>query len=155
MAITMSQAKVDSSAREDLLNSSVDTTIFGGNIAANREEAQIYMQAYYEQNTGAKLAGVTEDFAQSVGKKIEEYCANVEKVLETMETTDSKIAFQGDAIGNALTAFITGVKESAFSYLNKLKAAENQIVNSVSKAYETQDTDISSNLTADTSKLNS
>ena len=38
MAITMSQAKVDSSAREDLLNSSVDAGVVGGNISQQREE---------------------------------------------------------------------------------------------------------------------
>ena len=70
-----------------------------------------------------------------------------------MESTDSKIAFKGEAIGRALENFVSGVKESAFSYLNKLKAAEQQIVYSVNKTYQAQDTDISGNLSADASKL--
>lgn len=154
MAITMSQAKIDNSARENLLNSSVDTGIFGGNIAQDSADAiaqMTYIGEYGGSNT--KLAGVTEDFAKGVTEKIESYCANVEAILKNMESTDSKIAFQGAGIENALSAFITGVKESAFSYLDKLKSAEQQIINSVQTAYATQDTDLSSNLASDTSKL--
>lgn len=153
MAITMSQAKIDNSARENLLNSSVDTGVFGGNIAQGRAEAVALMPVSVGGGTGAKLAGVTEDFAKGVTEKIEGYCANVEAILKKMESTDSKIAFQGAGIENALSAFITGVKESAFSYLDKLKSAEQQIINSVQTAYATQDTDLSSNLASDTSKL--
>lgn len=155
MAITMSQAKIDNSARENLLNSSVDTSIFGGDRAQDSADALAQMTYIGEYGGGsnAKLAGVTEDFAKGVTEKIESYCANVEAILKNMESTDSKIAFQGAGIENALSAFITGVKESAFSYLDKLKSAEQQIINSVQTAYATQDTDLSSNLASDTSKL--
>lgn len=153
MAITMSQAKIDNSAREDLLNSNVDTTVFGGNRAQDRAEAVALMPVSVGGGTGAKLAGVTEDFAKGVTEKIEDYCTNVEAILKNMESTDSKMAFQGAGIERALSAFITGVKESAFSYLDKLRFAEKQIVYSVSKTYQIQDADLSSNLTSDTSKL--
>lgn len=152
MAITMSQAKIDNSARENLLNSNVDTSVFGGDIAQGRAEAAA-MIPMPVGGSSTKLAGVTEDFAKSVTEKIEDYCTNVEAILKNMESTDSKIAFQGVGIERALSAFITGVKESAFSYLDKLRFAEKQIVYSVSKTYQIQDADLSSNLTSDTSKL--
>ena len=135
-----------------LLNSSVDAGVVGGNISQQREETFVWT-GVGGNTSGAKLAGVTEDFAESVSDKIEEYCKTVEDILKDLESTDSKIAFKGEAIGRALENFVSGVKESAFSYLNKLKAAEQQIVYSVNKTYQAQDTDISGNLSADASKL--
>ena len=49
--------------------------------------------------------------------------------------------------------FIVKVKEVANSYLDKLSAAEQEIINSVNAAYDTQDTDLSGDLGADSSTL--
>lgn len=142
MAITMSGATVDSSNRDALLTSVVDTGLLSG----GAKSGGLF-------NSDAKLAGVTESFATAVSDEIDKYCSNVETILKQLETADSTVAFKGSQVGSALANFIEGVKSSAFDYLKKLKEAEQQIVDSVQKAYTTQDTDLSSNLNSDTSSL--
>lgn len=142
MAITMSGATVDSSNRETLLNSEVDKNVLGNNDISD---------PFFLFSAG--LAGVTSEFATAVSAAIDKYCQNIESVLSKLEAIDSKSAFKGSQIDGALANFVEGVKSSALGYLSKLKAAEQQIVESVQKAYATQDTDISSNLNSDTSSL--
>ena len=157
MAITMSGATVDSSSRDDLLNSNVDGSILGGR-QEQKTGAGIGGYSVSSNSTfgsGTTLVGITAEFATASSEAIETYCKNIEDILSKLDSADSTKAFKGSQIGTALANFIEGVKTSALSYLNKLKAAEKQIVESVQKAYNTQDTDISSNLTSDTSKLNS
>ena len=141
MAITMSGATVDSSNRDTLLTSVVDTGLLSGGVAGSF------------WHSDAKLAGVTEQFATAVSGEIDKYCSDVETILKQLEAADSAVAFKGSQIDTALSSFIEGVKSSAFDYLKKLKEAEQQIVDSVQKAYTTQDTDLSSNLNSDTSSL--
>lgn len=150
MAITMSGATVDSSNRETLLNSEVDKNVLGNKV--NNPFSGPLLTSFVRSGTSG-LAGVTSEFATAVSAAIDKYCQNVESILSKLEAIDSKSAFKGSQIDGALTNFVEGVKSSALSYLSKLKAAEQQIVESVQKAYATQDTDISSNLNSDTSSL--
>ena len=149
MAITMSGATVDSSNRETLLNSEVDINVLG-----KHENNILAGFGLTGDLIGTKeLAGVTSEFATAVSAAIDKYCQNIENILSKLEAIDSKSAFKGSQIDGALANFVEGVKSSALSYISKLKAAEQQIVESVQKAYATQDTDISSNLNSDTSSL--
>lgn len=150
MAITMSGATVDSSNREALLNSEVDKNVLGNKV--NNPFAGPLLTSFVRSGTSG-LAGVTSEFATAVSAAIDKYCQNIESILSKLEAIDSKSAFKGSQIDGALANFVEGVKSSALSYLSKLKAAEQQIVESVQKAYATQDTDISSNLNSDTSSL--
>lgn len=150
MAITMSGATVDSSNRETLLNSEVDKNVLGNKV--NTPFLGSALTSFVRSGTSG-LAGVTSEFATAVSAAIDKYCQNIESILSKLESIDSKSAFKGSQIDGALANFVEGVKSSALSYLNKLKAAEQQIVESVQKAYATQDTDISSNLNTDTSSL--
>lgn len=150
MAITMSGATVDSSNRETLLNSEVDKNVLGNKV--NTPFLGSALTSFVRSGTSG-LAGVTSEFATAVSAAIDKYCQNIESILSKLESIDSKSAFKGSQIDGALANFVEGVKSSALSYLNKLKAAEQQIVESVQKAYATQDTDISSNLNSDTSSL--
>ena len=150
MAITMSGATVDSSNREALLNSEVDKNVLGNDV--NKPLTGMVLTSFVRAGTSG-LAGVTSEFATAVSAAIDKYCQNIESVLSKLEAIDSKSAFKGSQIDGALANFVEGVKSSALSYLSKLKAAEQQIVESVQKAYATQDTDISSNLNSDTSSL--
>ena len=143
MAITMSGATVDSSNRDTLLNSVVDTGLLSGGAKGS----------FF--SSSAKLAGVTPEFATAVSDAIDKYCEEVENTLNKLQTVETSNAFKGSQVGGAITNFVEGVKSSAFDYLNKLREAEKQIVESVQKVYATQDTDISGNLNSDTSKLNS
>ncbi len=149
MAITMSGATVDSSNREMLLNSEVDKNVLGNKSYGSSTP---YLRDWARLGT-AGLAGVTSEFATAVSTAIDKYCQNIESILSKLEAIDSKSAFKGSQIGGALANFVEGVKSSALGYLSKLKAAEQQIVESVQKAYATQDTDISSNLNSDTGSL--
>lgn len=150
MAITMSGATVDSSNRETLLNSEVDKNVLGNDV--NKPLTGMMLTGFVRSGTSG-LAGVTSEFATAVSAAIDKYCQNIESILSKLEAIDSKSAFKGSQIDGALANFVEGVKSSALSYLSKLKAAEQQIVESVQKAYATQDTDISSNLNSDTSSL--
>lgn len=150
MAITMSGATVDSSNRETLLNSEVDKNVLGNDV--NKPLTGMMLTGFVRSGTSG-LAGVTSEFATAVSAAIDKYCQNIESILSKLEAIDSKSAFKGSQIDGALANFVEGVKSSALGYLSKLKAAEQQIVESVQKAYATQDTDISSNLASDTSKL--
>ncbi len=151
MAITMSGATVDSSNRETLLNSEVDKNVLGNKTLGSFLTGNIMTSTV--RGFTSSLAGVTSEFATAVSAAIDKYCQNIESILSKLESIDSKSAFKGSQIDGALVNFVEGVKSSALSYLNKLKAAEQQIVESVQKAYATQDTDISSNLNTDTSSL--
>ena len=154
MAITMSGATVDSSNREALLNSEVDKDVLGNGMGfLGNFVSDVDLSSGLTSLLTSGLAGVTSEFATAVSAAIDKYCQNIESVLSKLEAIDSKSAFKGSQIGGALANFVEGVKSSALSYLSKLKAAEQQIVESVQKAYATQDTDISSNLASDTSKL--
>lgn len=157
MAITMSGATVDSSNREALLNSEVDSSILGGGKKEERIGAGLggysVQPTAYGSNT--KLVGITGEFAAFASEAIENYCKGIEDILSKLESEESGMAFQGPSIRGALANFVEGVRSSALSYLNKLKAAEQQIVASVFETYAAQDEDISSNLASDTSKLNS
>ena len=93
------------------------------------------------------------ELTQAYDEKEREY--RHEDILSKLESEESGMAFQGPSIRGALANFVEGVRSSALSYLNKLKAAEQQIVASVFETYAAQDEDISSNLASDTSKLNS
>ncbi len=150
MAITMSGATVDSSNRETLLNSEVDKNVLGNKV--NNPFSGPLLTSFVRSGTSG-LAGVTSEFATAVSAAIDKYCQNIESILSKLEAIDSKSAFKGSQIDGALANFVEGVKSSALSYLSKLKDAEQQIVESVQKAYATQDTDISSNLNSDTSSL--
>ena len=150
MAITMSGATVDSSNRETLLNSEVDKNVLGNDV--NKPLTGMMLTGFVRAGTSG-LAGVTSEFATAVSAAIDKYCQNIESILSKLEAIDSKSAFKGSQIDGALANFVEGVKSSALGYLSKLKAAEQQIVESVQKAYATQDTDISSNLNSDTSSL--
>lgn len=148
MAISMSGATVNTDERESLLQSSVDGSGTYGGETANAT-------FWTGKPTGKPLAGVTASFAANVSRAIDSYSDDVMEKLNQLQTANSEVAFKGTALKSALETFIESVKEVSISYLNKLKAAETQIINSVQTAYETQDTDLGSNLGSDGSNLES
>lgn len=150
MAITMSGATVDTTERDALLSSTVDAGVTSGGATLNT--GGLFGLG---GTTGATLAGVTASFASNVSTAIDEYCAEVDAKVEELSQAEVNTAFKGSAIEAALNNFIESVKTTAKSYTSKLKAAESEIINSVAKAYETQDTDISGNLASDGSTLES
>lgn len=152
MAISMSGAKVETDQRDSLLASTIDSSVTSGGVTANTQGTGLFGLGGQEA-TGAALAGVTSTFAANVSNKIDEYCANVNQRLAELQNVDTNVAFKGSGVSSALDRFIEAVKNVAISYTNKLKAAEQQIVNSVATAYATQDADLSGNMNADSGTL--
>lgn len=162
MTITMSGAKVDTSKREELyshMTKKIDTiqsffsSSYNDNGSMTMGESARRAIDEVENATSTKLAGITPEFATAVSAAIDKYCEEIETTLNKLQTADTSIAFKGSQIGGAINNFVEGVKNCAFDFLNKLKEAEQQIVESVQKAYATQDTDISGSLSSDTSSL--
>lgn len=152
MAITMSGATVDTSERDSLLQSNVDGGVVNGGVTANTQSTG-FLGLGGEEATGAALAGVTASFAANVSNAIETYKTNVQTELDKLQSVESNEAFKGSAISAALSNFVTAVRDVGTQYLNRLSSAEAQIINSVAAAYETQDTDLSGNLTSDSGNI--
>ena len=149
MAITMSDATIDDSARQTLHSTQLDGGIMPGigDFAGN---------AFGEVlDPSESLAGITPSFATNVSSAIEDYCSNINGIIGKLEAVESSSAFKGSAIEGSLVKFIESVKQVSLNWVTALKNAEQQIIQQVQKAYETQDTDISSNLNSDASTLES
>ena len=152
MAITMSDATVNTSGREELLSSNVNGDITAGGATANKSGGFFGLGA---QETGVALAGITQEFSANVSGKIDEYIANVKDTIAAIEQAESNEAFQGSQVSSALSKFVESIKNVANSYLDRLKEAENQIISSVSAAYAEQDSDLSTNMNSDSENLQS
>ena len=154
MAITMSNATVDTSERDSLLQSSVNGGAVEGGVTANtRTEGGVFGLFGEEVASGQPLAGVTASFAANVSQAIETYKSNVQTELDKLQNVESNGAFRGEAITTALANFVNAVREVGTQYLERLSSAETQIINSVAQAYQTQDTDLSGNLNSDSGSI--
>lgn len=154
MPITMSGATIDTSERDSLLSSTVDTSVVSGGATANTTSAWYDpAKLFTEEATGAPLAGITDTFAQNVCGKIDEYKTTISTALSELQNVESNEAFKGSAISAALSKFVESVREVGNNYITKLSSAEAQIINSVQAAYSTQDTDLSGSLNADAGNL--
>jgi len=150
MAISMSSATVDQSERENLLSSNVDSSVTAGGATANTSGGFFGLGA---KESGASIAGITEDFAKNVKKEIDTYIEDINTEVESLSNPEVNQAFKGAGVEGALKNFVNSVKQVAKDYTNRLKVAEQQIIDSVGAAYVTQDTDISGNLKSDSGSL--
>ena len=158
MAVTMSNATIDNTERESFLNSEVDTSVTAGgaqlNTVTNREGGIFGLFGRdVTSTTGAKLAGVTPQFAQHVKSAIDDYISSIDYWLNQIQDTNSNVAFKGEAISAALSSFVSSIREVANSFTNKLKIAEQQIIDSVDLAYKTQDEHVSGEMNTDSSNV--
>lgn len=151
MAITMSGAKVDTTERDSLLSSTIDSGMTSGGATLNRQ----YANNTLGKTTGASKAGVKSTFVKNVSEAIDEYCAEIDAEVEKLSEVNVNTAFRGSGIESALNNFIESIKTTANSYTKKIKAAETDIISGVAQAYETQDTDLSGNLGSDGTSLES
>lgn len=152
MPITMSGATIDTSERDSLLTSTVDTSVVSGGASANTRGTG-FLGLGGQEATGAALAGVTADFAKNVSAAIDEYKTAVTTALGKLENVESNEAFKGAGVTAALSRFVESVKKVGNDYIDRLSSAETQIINSVQAAYSTQDTDLSGSLNADAGNL--
>ena len=147
MAISMSGAEVDTSQRDALLGSNVNGSVTAGNETANTKGW------FNPKPTGAALAGVTANFAGHVCAEIDDYIRSITGHIDAMVAAQSNVAFQGEGVSGALQRFITAVQAVANDYANRLKGAEQQIINSVQEVYTAQDSHLSGELSSDAGGL--
>ena len=156
MAITQSGATVDTSARDEFLQSSVDSSITNGGETAHTQTTGDFLGIGGETSeTGAGLGGVTANFVNEYTNAMDTYCSNIKAKIDDLTKVEVNQAFKGEAVETALNKFVESVKEVATNYITKLQKAEQSIIEGVQKAYETQDTDLSSNLSSDGTSLTS
>lgn len=164
MGISMSNASIDSSKRDSMLNSKYDYNTLGEGTSFNQKEV-VDSEGYlfgligrktHNEDTGVDVAGITGGFVESFKKTIDDYSANVEEALKKLDkVTDVNMdsALKGAGIKDAVVEFVQAVRTTATNYLKALHDAENQIVESVQAAYEQQDKDLSANLKSDASDI--
>lgn len=140
MAISMNGAAIDLAERQNLAQSEVDLSITGN--------------AGSESLSGGVLVGVTPEFASKFTDAMDTYVSGIKSKLDELDLQAAKTgAFQGEGIHAAIDTFITSVKGVANAYLDKLALAEQNIVDSVTQVYASQDTSISSDISSDASNL--
>lgn len=100
------------------------------------------------------IVGITPEMLPKITNAIDEYISNLTTTLEGMPTAvDYTQAFKGEGITKAVETFVTSVKDVCKSYLDALKNAENQIVESVNAQYQASDSDLAGQLNSDASSI--
>ena len=143
MPITMSGATITDDARQELRSKNVESPNGGG--------AQLGADVV-ANNPGGK-AGVTDSFVGNFSNACTSYITDVDAIINQIEEIDSSSAFKGPALQTALSNFIVSIKKVAKDFTWRLDTAEKEIISSVGTAYQTQDSDIASDLKGDTSKI--
>lgn len=154
MGITMSDAHIDSSKRDSMLNSKYDFNTLGEGTEFNQKE--VVGRKTHNEDTGVDVAGITPQFVASFKSTIQGYCKNVEdalKQLDKVTEVSMDSAIKGAGIKDAVVEFVQAVRSTATAYLNALHESENQIIDSVHAAYQEQDADLSANLRSDASDI--
>lgn len=153
MAVTMSEASIDQSKRQGLLDQNLSRSTLGNSEELN---TTFNLPTFRFEANGNNIAGITADFLPKFQSAVDEYETEVKNSIEKLNTTKEEYlqnAFKGSAIEGAITSFVDSIKQVANNYLTSLKNAEMQIAQSVQNVYQQQDTDISSNLNKDASTL--
>ena len=152
MPITMSGATITDDARQELRSAKVE------NVAAGGTQAKIVNAvSNYAAINGASLgrgkAGVTDSFVGNFTNACTTYITEVDAIINQIEEIDSSNAFKGPALQSALSNFIASIKAAAKDFTLKLDTAEKEIIASVGTAYQTQDSDIASDLKTDSNNI--
>ena len=100
------------------------------------------------------FVGITPDMLSKITGAIDSYASNLTSILDGMpEAVDYTQGFKGTGVETAVKNFVTTVKEVCKSYLESLKLAENQIIESVNAQYAASDQDIAGQLNSDSSAI--
>ena len=136
MAISLSSYELEQDKKDELMSKTIDPSNFGSDMFG-----------------GQPLVGITAEFATAVSGKIEEYEKTIKEKLGELQEAKASGAFKGASVEPAIEHFVVSVKELADSYVAQLSAAEQQIINSVSKAYSEQDTQVAGDIKTDSSTI--
>lgn len=100
------------------------------------------------------FVGITPEMLSKITGAIDSYSSNLTSILDGMpDTVDYTQAFRGTGIETSVKNFVISVKEVCKAYLESLKQAENQIIESVNAQYQASDQDIASQLDSDSSAI--
>lgn len=143
--------------------SSMDASDFSSAVGAANDGAFSNTSSYLgglvtftNDVSGASFAGIKEGFLTALDDAIDSYIEAIDNKLSQLNTNPNiKQAFMGENVENALQTLINNVDAEAKSYSKVLKEAEQAIVKAVSEAYTTYDTNVSSDIKSDASKLGS
>lgn len=147
MAISMGQSDELRGSTVDALSGGVDpnTSTPGNNWL---EKGGNFLRGVSE-TTGASLAGVTETFATNFSKAVTEYVTTVQGKINSIIEFSASSAIYGTMFNEYFGNFRNKVAELANEYVGKLTSVENDIVDSVAKAYAEQDADLSTDVNSD------
>ena len=107
MAITQSGATVDTSARDEFLQSSVDSSITNGGETAHTQTTGDFLGIGGETSeTGAGLGGVTANFVSEYTDAMDTYCSNIKAKIDDLTKVEVNQAFKGEAVERALNNFV-------------------------------------------------
>lgn len=105
-------------------------------------------------NSLTSFAGIREGFSTELDKAIDAYISDITSKLAELNTSPNvKQGFRGENVVSAINNLIARVDAEAAKYAESLKSAEKAIITAVAQAYATHDTNISSDINADASKL--
>lgn len=100
------------------------------------------------------LAGIKSGFLTNLNNTLADYEEGLNSTLSQLETNPNIAqAFKGGEIESAIKNLILAVKAEAYRYVQAMKEAEKQIIESVVAAYQNQDSTVSSSMNSDTSNL--
>lgn len=162
MAISGGDRRIDDDLRQSFSseltnrNDTISTTI-GSYSSSNVKEGSWFFNLGAEDNSknANDFVGITPEMLSKITTSIDEYTNNLVSILEKMpDAVNYGQGFKGTGIETAVKGFVTSVKEVCKEYLQSLKAAENQIIESVEKQYTISDEDIAGQLNTDSSALN-
>ena len=161
MAISGGSIRIEDDLRQSFssdLNTRNDTisTTVGSYSSSNVKEGSWFFGIGAEDNSqnANDFVGITPEMLSEITGAIDTYTNNLVSALNKMpDEVNYSQGFKGTAVEAAVKKFVTTVKDVCKDYLESLKAAENQIVESVEKQYSTSDEDVSSQLNTDSSKI--
>lgn len=161
MAISGGDRRIDDDLRQsfssDLTNrnDTISSTV-GSYSSSNVKEGSWFFGIGAEDNSqnANDFVGITPEMLSKITTSIDDYTNNLVSALDKMpDAVNYGQGFKGTGIEAAIKGFVTSVKEVCKEYLQSLKAAENQIIESVEKQYTLSDEDIAGQLHTDTSAI--
>lgn len=137
-------------------NDTIAGTIGSYNSSNIKEGGLFGIGAQDNSKNANDFVGITPEMLSKITGAIDSYTNQLNSVLDQMpDAVDYTVAFRGTEVENAIKKFVTSVKEVCRSYLENLKLAESQIVESVEAQYKSSDANISEQLNSDVSAIDS
>lgn len=160
MAISGGDRRIDDGLRQSFSskltnrNDTISSTVGSYSSSNVKEGGWFGIGAEDNSKNANDFVGITPEMLNKITTSIDDYTNNLVSALDKMpDAVNYSQGFKGTGIEAAIKGFVTSVKEVCKEYLHSLKAAENQIVESVEKQYTLSDEDIAGQVNTDTSAI--